>query len=79
MIRMPGPTGGWLCGSFSLYTLSLSGVLFRRRILFHQIHITLERHPTLIRGEKFTLGLAGVLGEKRVLVGCDDFNTVGLR
>src|SRR5512147_3100455 len=55
-----GVAGGSLCGVFWNYTLSLSGAFVGRRIVFHQIYIRLERHPTLIHGEKFRL--AGWLG-----------------
>ena len=50
-----GVAGGSLCGVFWNYTLSLSGAFVARRRVFHQIYIRLERHPTLIHGEKFRL------------------------
>ena len=52
-----GVAGGSLCGVFWNYTLSLSGAFVGRRIVFRQIYIRLERHPTLIHGEKFRLDI----------------------
>ncbi len=50
-----GVAGGSLCGVSWDYTVSLSGAFPGRRIVFAQIYIRLERHPTLIHCEKFRL------------------------
>ena len=50
-----GDAGGSLCDVDGNYTLSLSGAHFGRRIVFHQIYIRLEWHPTLTHGEYFRL------------------------